>query len=99
MHVAQQKKEHRYRLWKLDVIERLLQHELHKGGPPHEHTGGQGQPLVVRDGLMLSVPATRVVRAESNMGTHFLTAREMNRFRDMVMNTGVRKQIRKSKRK
>ena len=29
MHVAQQKKEHRYRLWKLDVIERLLQHELH----------------------------------------------------------------------
>ena len=60
VHVAQQKEEHWDRLRKLEN-KGLLQHELDEGGPPHEHAGSQGQPLVMGDGLVLRVPATSQV--------------------------------------
>ena len=60
--MAQQKEENRDGLRNLDLVEGLLEHELDEGWPPHEHAGSQGQPLVVRDWLVLRVPATRKVR-------------------------------------
>ena len=43
------------------MLKGLLQHELDEGGPPHKHTGRQGEPLVMGDRLVLRVPATSLV--------------------------------------
>ena len=58
MHVTQQKEKHRDGLREAELGEGLLQEELEEGGAPHEHAGGEREPLVVGDGLVLRVPAS-----------------------------------------
>ena len=55
MHVTQEEEKHR-ELLNLDLDECFLQQELDEGRSPHEDTSGQGEPLVVGDGLVNRVP-------------------------------------------
>ena len=55
VHVTQQEEEDGEFL-NLKLEECLLQQELEERGAPHEDTGGEGEPLVVGDGLMDGVP-------------------------------------------
>ena len=55
MHVAQEEEEDGELLY-LDLEECLLEQELEERGPPHEDAGGEGEPLVVGDGLVDGVP-------------------------------------------
>ena len=55
VHVAQEEEEDGELLY-LDLEECLLEQELEERGPPHEDAGGEGEPLVVGDGLVDGVP-------------------------------------------
>ena len=55
MHVTQEEEKDRELLY-LDLYECFLQEELDEGRSPHEDTGGEREPLVVRDCLVHRVP-------------------------------------------
>ena len=59
VHMSKKKKEDWNMFWKTDLgfaWHGFLEEQLNEAGPPHDNTGGQGQPLVVGDGLVLCVP-------------------------------------------
>ena len=56
VHMSKKKEEDWDMFREADLGDGFLQQQLYEAGTPHDHAGGQCQPLVVGDGLVRGVP-------------------------------------------